>query len=126
MMQKEVMRRLGEHAVRAAILPGTLAMLVLETLASRGPLHGYAISQHIRRVSEEVLQVEEGALYPTLQRMLLKGWVTAEWQQTDNNRRARVYSLTALGRAQLQTEVAEFERVVTAIGRLIRPAPAGV
>ncbi len=97
-------------------------MLVLQTLARLGPLHGYGIAQYIRQTSEDVLQVEEGALYPALQRMLLKGWVTAEWQQTGNNRRARVYSLTDAGRARVHAEVTEFERIVTAVARLIHPA----
>ncbi len=79
---------------RSEIPPGTLYMLILKTLASRGALHGYGIAQHIQQLSEDVLQVEEGSLYPALQRMLVKGWVVAEWSQSDNNRRARYYKLT--------------------------------
>jgi len=100
-------------------------MLVLQTLARRGPLHGYGIAQHIRQNTDSVLQIEEGALYPALQRMLLKGWVTAEWRQTDNNRRARFYTLTGDGRRQLETEVDEFERTVRAIVQVIRPRAVG-
>jgi PadR family transcriptional regulator, regulatory protein PadR len=96
-------------------------MLVLQTLARRGPLHGYGIAQHILHTTDDVLQVEEGALYPALQRMLAKGWVTAEWRQSENNRRARFYSLTDEGRHQLHAEVDEFERTVRAIALVIRP-----
>ena len=96
-------------------------MLILKTLARRGPMHGYGIAQHIQQISEDVLQVEEGSLYPALQRMLIKGWVMAEWKQSENNRRARYYSLTADGRKQLAREVREFGRVMAAIARLIEP-----
>jgi len=106
---------------KAGLLPGTLYMLILQTLARRGPLHGYGIAQHILQTTEDVLQVEEGALYPALQRILARNWVTAEWRQSDNNRRARFYTLTPEGREQLQTEVSEFERTVRAIARVIRP-----
>jgi len=106
---------------RTEIPPGTLYMLVLKTLAQLGPSHGYGIAQHIQRTSE-ILQVEEGSLYPALQRMLIKGWVTAEWGQSDNNRRARYYRLTPLGRKQLSAEISEFVRVMEAITRVIQPA----
>jgi len=106
---------------RVEIPPGTLYMLVLKTLARLGPMHGYGIAQHIQQTSE-ILQVEEGSLYPALQRMLIKGWVTAEWGQSDNNRRARYYRLTPLGRKQLSAEISEFERVMEAIARVIQPA----
>jgi len=96
-------------------------MLVLKTLARLGPMHGYGIAQHIQQTSE-ILQVEEGSLYPALQRMLIKGWVTAEWGQSDNNRRARYYRLTPLGRKQLSVEISEFERVMQAITRVIQTA----
>ena len=79
-------------------------------------------SQHIQELSDEVLQVEEGSLYPALQRMLIKGWVTAEWGHSDNNRRARYYRLTAAGRKQLTVEISEFEKVMQAITRVIQPA----
>ena len=96
-------------------------MLILKTL-SREPLHGYAIAQQIKRISDGILQVEEGSLYPALQRMLLKGWVTGEWVQTGPRRRARVYYLTPLGRKQLESEVSDFNRVMQAIARVIQPA----
>ena len=105
----------------ADIPPGTLQMLILKTL-QRGPLHGYAIAQRIHLISEDVLKVEEGSLYPALQRMLIKGWAVAEWRQSENNRRARYYTLTPDGRKQLSRELREFERVIAAIGRVIQPA----
>ena len=101
------------------IPPGTLYMLILKTLAHRGSLHGYGIAQHIQQVSEDVLQVEEGSLYPALQRMLVKGWVVAEWRQSENNRRARFYELTSDGRKQLARELREFDQVMGAIARVI-------
>ncbi len=110
-----------EVSFRSEIPPGTLYMLILTTLSRLGPMHGYGIAQHIQQLSE-ILQVEEGSLYPALQRMLIKGWVTAEWGQSENNRRARYYKLTAAGRKQLSTEISEFERVMQAITRVIQPA----
>jgi PadR family transcriptional regulator PadR len=112
----------AEDSSRTEIPPGTLYMLVLKTLARLGPMHGYGIAQHIQQMSEDVLQVEEGSLYPALQRMLIKGWVTAEWGQSENNRRARYYRLTPAGRKQLTLEISEFEKVVQAITRVIQPA----
>jgi PadR family transcriptional regulator PadR len=103
------------------IPPGTLYLLILNTL-SAGPLHGYGIAQHVKRLSEEVLRIEEGSLYPALQRMLMKGWVTSEWVQAGPKRRARVYRLTPLGRKQLATEVSTFTRAIEAIMRVIQPA----
>lgn len=114
-MQRETTKQ------RAGIPPGTLYMLILRTLA-RGPLHGYAIAQQIKRTSDDVLQVEEGSLYPALQRMLAKGWVTAEWMPAGPKRRARVYRLTPAGRKQLAAEVSDFTRVMQAIVRVIEPA----
>jgi transcriptional regulator len=107
---------------KSEIPPGTLYMLILKTVAHQGPLHGYGIAQHIQQISDDVLQVEEGSLYPALQRMLVKGWVVAEWKQSENNRRARFYKLTPLGRKQLAAEIAEFGRVMAAIVRVIQPA----
>jgi transcriptional regulator len=104
------------------IPPGTLYMLVLRTLARLGPMHGYGIASHIQQASDDVLQVEEGSLYPALQRMLIKGWVTAKWGQSENNRRARFYHLTPEGRKQLGLEISEFEKVMSAITRVIQPA----
>ena len=104
--------------LRDEIPPGTLHLLILKTLA-RGPNHGYGIAQFVESASRDIFRVEEGSLYPALQRMLLKGWVKAEWQETENKRRARVYSLTALGRKQLETELSKYRRVSQAIGRVI-------
>lgn len=112
---------MGKDPVRDALLPGTLEMLVLKTL-TRGPLHGYGIAQYIRQVSDDVLQVEEGSLYPALQRLQLKGWVTSEWATTENNRRARYYRLTPQGRKQLAVESASYDRLVAAIARVMNPA----
>ena len=107
---------------RTEIPPGTLYMLILKSLARLGPMHGYGIAQHIQQISEDVLQVEEGSLYPALQRMLIKGWVTAEWGQSENNRRARYYRLTPAGKKQLNVQISEFEKVIQAITRVIQPA----
>jgi transcriptional regulator len=107
---------------RTEIPPGTLYMLILKTLVRIGPMHGYGIAQHIQRISEDVLHVEEGSLYPALQRMLIKGWLVGEWKQSENNRRARFYKLTPAGRKQLAAEMAEFEKVMGAITRVIQPA----
>ena len=103
------------------LLPGTLDLLILRTLVS-GPLHGYAVAERLKVVSREVLQVGESSLYPALQRLLLNGWVKAEWGASENNRRARFYTLTALGRKQLAAERAEFERLVAAIQRVLQLA----
>lgn len=108
--------------MRTEIPPGTLHMLILKALAQLSSMHGFGIALHIQQTTEDTLQVEEGSLYPALQRMLLKGWVSAEWRQSENNRRARYYTLTPAGREQLQTEIEAFERVVTAIRRVIQPA----
>jgi PadR family transcriptional regulator PadR len=107
---------------RTEIPPGTLYMLILKTLVRLGSAHGYGIAEHIQQISDDVLQVEEGSLYPALQRMLVKGWVTAEWAQTENNRRARYYKLTPAGRKQLNLELSEFEKVISAIAKVIQPA----
>ena len=101
---------------------GTLYMLVLKTLARIGPMHGYGIAQYIQQTTDDVLRIEEGSLYPALQRMLIKGWVKAGWRQTENNRRARYYTLTPSGRAQLVAEIKQFKRATAAIRRLIQPA----
>jgi PadR family transcriptional regulator, regulatory protein PadR len=106
---------------RTEIPPGSLYMLILKTLARLGPMHGYGIAEYIQQISEDVLTVEEGSLYPALQRMLIKGWVEAEWGVSDNNRRARFYKLTAEGRKRLRAEIAEFEKVTQAITRVIQP-----
>jgi transcriptional regulator len=100
---------------------GSLAMLLLRVLRS-GSLHGYAIAQRIHVLSSDVLQVEEGALYPALQKMLLKGWVTSEWGISETNRKVRFYSLTAAGRKQLETELSDYSRVTEAIQTVLRSA----
>jgi transcriptional regulator len=107
---------------RDELLPGTLHLLILKTLARGGHMHGFEIARSIQQISEDVLQVEEGSLYPALQRMLVKGWVKAEWGATAENRRARYYQLTALGKKQLEVERAQFERMIHAIGRVIQTA----
>ena len=107
---------------REEILPGTLHLLILQTLARGGELHGYEIARTIQQRSQDVLQVEEGSLYPALQRMLIKGWVKAEWGLTEENRRARYYKLTPVGRKQLEMELSQFERVIGAVRRVIQPA----
>ena len=104
---------------RAEIPPGTLDMLVLRTLARHGELHGFEIAEAIQRISADVLRVEEGSLYPALQRMLVKGWIAGEWGRTDENRRARYYRLTPAGRRQLEREVESYERIAQAIARVL-------
>src|SRR5881394_2020273 len=106
---------------RAPIPPGTLDMLILRTLAHGRELHGFEIAESIERASRDILQVEEGSLYPALQRMLIKGCVAAEWGRTSENRRARYYKLTAAGRKQLATELATYARVSGAIARILSP-----
>ena len=103
------------------LLPGTLELLILKTLA-RDRLHGYGIAQRLRELSDDVLQVGESSLYPGLQRLLLKGWVKGEWGNSDNNRRARYYTLTAAGRKQLAVERDEFDRVIMAIHKVLNTA----
>lgn len=107
---------------RDEIPPGTLYLLILKTLARSGEMHGYEIANAIQRTSANILQVEEGSLYPALQRMLIKGWVRAHWGTTAGNRRARYYQLTAAGRKQLELELSQFERVIGAITRVIQMA----
>ncbi len=104
---------------RNEIPPGTLYLLILRTLARSGEMHGYEIANSIQQISNDVLQVEEGSLYPALQRMLIKGWVTAKWGTTAGNRRARYYQLTPGGRKQLDVEMSQFELVIGAITRVI-------
>lgn len=103
------------------LLPGTLDLLILKALV-RGAMHGYGIAQHLKEVSEDVLQVGESSLYPALQRLLLRGWVNAEWGASENNRRARYYTLTAAGRKRLAVEREEFDRLILAIHRVLNTA----
>src|SRR5258706_6808520 len=101
------------------LLPGTLYMMILRTLR-RGPMHGYAIAQRIRDWSQSGIQIEDGSLYPALNRMLVKGWLKAEWGTSENNRRARFYRLTAEGRRQLDREATAFDKMVRAIQLVMR------
>lgn len=106
---------------KSEIPPGTLEMLILKTIKRLGPMHGYGIAKSIQQISEEVLRVEEGSLYPALQRILLKGWVTAEWVPAGPKRRSRIYHLTPEGQKQLDAEILEYHRVAQAIERVIQP-----
>jgi len=101
------------------ILQGTLALLVLKTLASGGRMHGYAITAHIQRISADLLRVEEGSLYPALHRMAQQGWLSAEWGLTDKNRQARFYTITKAGRRQLQIEEESWARLCSAVRRVL-------
>lgn len=103
----------------AALPPGTLEMLILRTL-DIAPMHGYAIAQHIHKLSRDALTIEEGSLYPALQRMLAKGWMSAAWKTSPTKRRTRVYTLTAAGRRQLGVEKAHFDATMTALSRVMR------
>ena len=106
---------------KAELLQGTLDLLILKTL-NAGPMHGYAIAQRIQQRSDDVLVVEEGSLYPSLYRMEEKGWISAEWGKSDNNRRAKYYSLTRAGRKQLEDETVIWERVRRAITLVLETA----
>ena len=106
---------------KSELLPGTLDMLILKTLTLER-MHGYGIAQRIQQISREVLQVEEGSLYPALQRLLVSGWVEAEWGTSENNRRARFYKLTPAGRKKLGAEIASFQQTVDAIFRVLQTA----
>jgi PadR family transcriptional regulator, regulatory protein PadR len=101
------------------ILQGTLALLVLRTIDAHGPVHGYAVTNHIHRISNELLRVEEGSLYPALHRMELEGWIKAEWGVTDKGRQARFYKLTAAGRKQLASEQASWDRLITGVALVL-------
>jgi len=101
------------------ILKGTLDLIVLKTLEAQGPLHGYAITSHIQRVSSDLLRVEEGSLYPALHRMEQDGWVRSKWGLTDKNRQARFYSITAAGSRQLAEEQANWSRLIEGVGLVL-------
>lgn len=109
---------------RTDLLQGTLDMLILKTLAL-GPQHGWGISQRIQQVSEEVLQVNQGSLYPALHRLELQGWIASDWGVSDSNRQAKFYRLTRAGQKQLQTETANWERISAAVGRVMNMPTAG-
>ena len=106
---------------RNELLPGTLYMLILRTVAA-GPLHGYAIVKRVKEASRDGIEIEDGSLYPALNRMMIKGWLAAEWGISENNRKARFYRLTPAGRKQLDQEAAEFDRMVRAIQLVMRTA----
>jgi transcriptional regulator len=110
-----------EHTQQRDLFPGALEMMVLQTLR-RAPMHGYALAQVIKRNSGDLLEIEEGSLYPALQRMLKAGWLAAEWGLSVRNRRVRVYKITAAGRKQLEREVSSFDRMLQGIARVMRPA----
>src|SRR5215831_4176082 len=107
-------------APKPDILPGTLDMLILKTVSLQS-MHGYGIAQHIERVTDRLITVEEGSLYPALQRMRQKAWIRAEWKRTPNNQRARYYTITDAGRKRLDSEEASFAALVTAIRRIMKP-----
>jgi PadR family transcriptional regulator, regulatory protein PadR len=111
---------MGER-ITPELLPGTLYMLILRTLAA-GPLHGYAIVKRVKEASREGISIEDGSLYPALNRMMVKGWLAAEWGISENNRKARFYRLTPAGHKQLEQEAAEFDRMVRAIQLVMRTA----
>ncbi len=104
------------------ILQGTLALLILQTLSARGPLHGYALTQQIQRGSAELLRVEEGSVYPALHRMAQQGWLKGKWGTTDRNRPARIYAITPLGTAQLDVERENWARLTRGVNRVLRLA----
>ena len=106
---------------RRDLFPGALEMMILHTLRGT-PLHGYALAQHLKHASDDLLRIEEGSLYPALQRLLKEGWVEAEWTVSDRNRRIRKYKVTPAGRRQLAREVSRFERMLEGIARVMRPA----
>jgi PadR family transcriptional regulator, regulatory protein PadR len=110
---------MGVSGSAVDLVPGTLDMLILKTLV-RGSMHGYGIAQHIRLVSDGVLNVGEGSLYPALQRLLVEGWALADWGISENKRRARYYRLTPAGRKQLEKETQEFTRAIGAIARVLQ------
>jgi transcriptional regulator len=112
---------MGKTRARQELLPGTLDMLILKSL-TRGVMHGYGIVEHIRTLSDDVLRVEEGSLYPALQRLQLQGLIASEWGHSVNNRRARYYRLTAAGRKQLGLVESTFDRLIAAITRVMKPA----
>ena len=105
----------------AEILQGTLDLLILKTLALE-PMHGWGIAQRIQQVSREVLQIQQGSLYPALYRLQRRGWISAQWGSSDNNRRAKYYSLTQAGRTQLEKEVADWDRISSAVALILRRA----
>jgi PadR family transcriptional regulator len=110
---------------KSEILQGTLDLMVLKTLASMGPLHGYGIARRIEQISEEALQINQGTIYASLVRLMQRGWISGAWGASDNNRKAKFYSLTKAGRRQLQVEARNWERISGVIGRVLRIAERG-
>jgi transcriptional regulator len=110
---------------RSEILRGTLDLMVLKTLATMGPLHGYGIARRIEQISEDALQINQGTIYASLVRLMQKRWISGAWGTSDNNRRAKFYSITKAGRKQLETEARNWERVSTVIGRVLRIVERG-
>lgn len=109
-------------ATKSEILQGTLDLMVLKTLAAMGPLHGYGIARRIEQISEEALQINQGTIYAALVRLLQRGWISAAWGASDNNRRAKFYSITRIGRRQLSAEAASWERFSGIVGRVLQIA----
>ena len=112
-------------ADRSEILQGTLDLMVLKTLEAMGPLHGYGIARRIEQISEEALRINQGTIYASLVRLIQKGWISGVWGTSDNNRKAKFYSITKAGRKQLNTEAQNWERISTVIGRVLRIAERG-
>jgi PadR family transcriptional regulator PadR len=110
---------------KSEILQGTLDLMVLKTLESMGPLHGYGIARRIEQISEEALQINQGTIYASLVRLMHRGWISGAWGTSDNNRKAKFYSITRAGRKQLQTEAENWERISAVIGRVLRGAERG-
>jgi len=110
---------------RSEILQGTLDLMVLKTLAAMGPLHGYGIARRIEQVSEDALRINQGTIYASLVRLLQRGWISGAWGASENNRKAKFYSLTRAGRKQLETEARNWERIAAVVGRVLRAAERG-
>ncbi|HTQ62771.1 MAG TPA: PadR family transcriptional regulator [Candidatus Solibacter sp.] len=110
---------------KSEILQGTLDLMVLQTLASMGPLHGYGIARRIEQISEEALRINQGTIYASLVRLLQKGWISGAWGASDNNRKAKFYSITKSGRKQLHVEARNWQRIAAVIGRVLRTAERG-
>jgi len=110
---------------RSEILQGTLDLMVLKTLEAMGPLHGYGIARRIEQISEEALQINQGTIYASLVRLIQKRWISGTWGTSDNNRKAKFYSITKAGRKQLHSEAQDWERISTVIGRVLRIAERG-
>ena len=110
---------------RSEVLQGTLDLMVLKTLQAMGPLHGYGIARRIEQISEAALQINQGTIYASLVRLTQKGWISGAWGTSDNNRRARFYSITRAGRKRLQTEAENWERIAAVVGRVLRVAERG-